>query len=114
MVHKSIISNIVIHIFLTFYNITADMSYCFIGNLDYFPGPFVVTIPAGATSVPFNVIIADDHKVEANETFSLSIDYRLLHHLLKRIYPYSCYVTINDDDCESLMFHYVIIQSYIY
>ena len=72
------------------------------GDIDYFTGPFSVTFPAGVTSVPFNVTLADDDLVEAFERFTLYIDTNSLSKNLKRIYPYSVSVTIVDDDSKLL------------
>ena len=42
--------------------------------MDYGSGPYTVTFPAGATSVPFNVSINDDTILEGDEDFMLTID----------------------------------------
>ena len=73
------------------------------GGIDYFPGPFSVTFPAGVTSVPFNVTLADDDLVEPYETFTLYIDTSSLPDSVKRVYPYSVSVTIVDDDSKFLI-----------
>ena len=44
-----------------------------IGNDDYDPGPYTVTIPAGTTMVPFDIPIADDNILEGNENFDIII-----------------------------------------
>ena len=41
---------------------------------DYESETFNITIPAGEISVPFNIQIIDDNTLEANESFSLTID----------------------------------------
>ena len=41
--------------------------------MDYGSGPYTVTIPAGTTSVPFNIPINDDMILEGNEDFMLTI-----------------------------------------
>ena len=46
----------------------------FVGGIDYDPGPYDVTIPAGATSALFNVSITTDSIVELDEEFELRID----------------------------------------
>jgi len=43
-------------------------------GVDYDSGPYTVTVPAGQTSVLFNVFIIDDSILEKNEMFSLNID----------------------------------------
>ena len=48
---------------------TADNDY-----IGIFPAFQLVTIPAGTTSVPVNITIINDSKVEANETFTFRID----------------------------------------
>ena len=73
------------------------------GGIDYIPGPFNVTIPAGVTSAPLDVIIVDDDLVEAYETFTLYIDQNSLSNDVERIYPYSISVTIVDDDSELII-----------
>lgn len=45
-----------------------------IGGIDYDPGPYTVTIPAGQTSSSFSVQIYDDNILETDEMFTLSID----------------------------------------
>ena len=42
--------------------------------MDYGSGPYTVTIPAGMTSVPFNISITDDGILEGNEDFMLTIN----------------------------------------
>ena len=46
----------------------------FVGDIDYDPGPYNVIIPAGATSVLFNVSVTTDSIVELDEEFELTID----------------------------------------
>ena len=73
------------------------------GGIDYIPGPFNVTIPAGISSAAVDVIIVDDDLVEAYETFTLYIDQNSLPNDVERIYPYSISVTIVDDDSELII-----------
>ena len=42
--------------------------------MDYGSGPYIVTFPAGTTSVPFDVPINDDMILEGFEDFILTID----------------------------------------
>ena len=42
--------------------------------MDYGSGPYIVTIPAGMTSVPFDIPITDDGILEGNEDFMLTIN----------------------------------------
>ena len=46
--------------------------------MDYDSGPYAVTIPAGVTSVTFNISIYNDDTLEPNEDFMLTIDDSLL------------------------------------
>ena len=48
--------------------------YMITGDDDYKPGTFNITIPAGEIQVPFNISIIDNNALEANESFSLTID----------------------------------------
>ena len=43
------------------------------GGVDYNSGPYNVIIPAGVTSVSFNITINNDNVLEHNETFNLTI-----------------------------------------
>ena len=47
----------------------------YLGGIDYSSGPYMITIPAGVISVPFDVPITDDNLVESPESFNLSIVY---------------------------------------
>ena len=52
-------------------------------GVDYDFGPYSVTFPAGATSVPFDVLINYDNVLEKNETFRLIIE-KSLHNGINR------------------------------
>jgi len=45
----------------------------FTGNADYASGPYIVTLPAGLTSVSFDIAIIDDNIHEEHEYFDLTI-----------------------------------------
>ena len=66
--------------------------------MDYGPGPYQVTIPAGNISVTFDVKIYDDNILEANETFSLTINVSSLPGCIDYAVPYQATVMIVDDD----------------
>ena len=70
------------------------------GGDDYELGSFGVTIPAGETSVSFNISIIDDNIFEGNESFSLTIDSSSLPSRV--LLQESCVVviTIVNDDGE--------------
>ena len=46
----------------------------YLGGTDYSSGPYIITIPAGVISIPFDVPINDDNLVESSESFNLSIN----------------------------------------
>jgi len=46
----------------------------YLGGIDYSSGPYMITIPAGVISVPFDVPITDDNLFESSESFNLSIN----------------------------------------
>ena len=73
-----------------------------LGNIDYDTGPYVFTIPAGMTSVTFNVatIINDDNILEENEFFYLTIDSSSLPNDITTGTPLQVSVTITNDDCK--------------
>ena len=68
--------------------------------MDYYPGPYSVTIPAGETRASFDILIADDNLVERNKEFRLSINADTLPSGGVRIYPYTVSVIIENDDCK--------------
>ena len=70
----------------------------FTGNDDYGPGNYPVTIPAGATRVPFNIPIVNDNIRETNETFDIIIVPGSLPNRVSRGNPPRATVTIVDDD----------------
>jgi len=53
------------------------LSGYFIGNIDYIPGPYFVTIPTGQTHVTFNIAVIDDDESENDKMFNLIIVGRL-------------------------------------
>ena len=70
------------------------------GGVDYDSGIYTVTIPAGQTSVPFDVPINDDDIVEGNEDFTVTIVQSSLPDGVTRGNPGSATVNIVDDDCK--------------
>ena len=71
------------------------------GGGDYISGPYNVTIPAGHTSVSFNITIIDNNVVEDNKIFSLTIAPESLPYLVSRGNPGVAMVTIVNDDGKS-------------
>ena len=43
------------------------------GNIDYIPGPYNVTFPAGAAIVPFDVVLIIKNTEETIKEFNISI-----------------------------------------
>ena len=68
------------------------------GGVDYDSGIYNVVIPAGQTSVPFDVPINDDDILEGNEDFDLTIIRNTLPDGVTRGNPASATVTIVDDE----------------
>jgi len=76
------------------------------GGIDYDSGPFSVTLPAGQTIVPVNVLIIDDKIFEPDEEFILSIQLNQstgLPLVANRQNPQTV-IKINDNDCKFLSF----------
>jgi len=46
----------------------------YLGGIDYDPGPYNLTVPAGNTSLLFTVPLAIDAILESNEEFEMMID----------------------------------------
>ena len=46
----------------------------YLGGIDYDPGPYNLTIPAGNTSLLFTVPLAIDGILESNEEFEIRIN----------------------------------------
>ena len=70
----------------------------FTGGGDYVPGPYNVTIPAGHTSVSFDILITDNDIVEDDKIFSIAITPQSLPYLVSRGNPGEAMVTIVSDD----------------
>jgi len=70
--------------------------------VDYGPGPYDVRIPAGDTSVTFDVPIVDDDILENDEDFDLTIVRGSLPDGVTRGNPGTSTVTIINDDGKSL------------
>ena len=66
--------------------------------MDYTSGPYTVTFPAGQTTATFDVPINDDHMLEGNENFMLTIDRTSLPTGVTAGSPGEATVTTVDDD----------------
>jgi len=76
---------------------------CIIGNgIDYVPGPYNITIPAGVTIVDFSFSVINDNILEDNESFTLIIDSHSLPDGISG--GIQTVVTIVDDDSKCLIF----------
>ena len=79
------------------------MLCCQTGNVDYVPGPFNITIPAGTINVSFNVSITDDSITENTEAFLLNINPVSLSNKIVFGSDGGAVVTIVDDDCKLII-----------
>ena len=71
------------------------------GGIDYFPGPFTVIFPAGATNASFHILMADDEIAEPTENVFIEFDPESSHPLLKEYrLNGDCRIIIQDDDCK--------------
>jgi len=68
--------------------------------VDYNSGPYLVTFPAGMTSVTFDVSITDDSILEGNENFMLTINQSSLPEVVNTGIPSEATVTIVDNDSK--------------
>ena len=86
-------------------------AYNLTGSIDYYPGPYNVSFPAGETIISFNILITDNDVIGGNKAFRLSIDSNTLPSGGTRNSPYSVTVTIQNDDCKLLIniMHYFIL-----
>ena len=80
---------------------------------DYVPGPYNVTIPAGHTSVSFDVPIIDDNILEDNENFSLVIIPESLPNLLSHGNPSMATMIIVNDDSKCIVSDYAYMYYYM-
>ena len=71
--------------------------------MDYDSGPYTVTLPAGQTTMTFNVPVNDDNISEGNEGFMLSINSYSLPDDVTIGSPGQATVIIVDDDCKILL-----------
>ena len=79
---------------------TIYVCYC-IGNVDFYIGPYVFTIPPGITSIAFNTkVIKDDDILEESENFYLTINSSSLPNDITTGNPFQATVVIMDDDCK--------------
>ena len=67
--------------------------------MDYTSGPYSFTIPAGVTSVPFNIPINNDNILEDNKNFTLTINPSLPIGVMVGNLSQAT-VTIVDNDCK--------------
>ena len=67
--------------------------------MDYTSGPYSVTVPAGMTSVSFNISINYDNIFEDNENLILTINSSLPTGVMVGN-PGQATVTIVDNDCK--------------
>ena len=68
---------------------------------DYSIGPYSVYVSAGVTSIPFGIGIRNDNNIERNEIFNIFIDPTSLpYNVILADDIDSATVTILDDDCE--------------
>ena len=67
-------------------------------GVDYDSGPYTVTFVAGETNISFDITIANDNILEANEDFDLSIISNTLPDDVTDGDPRRVTVTIVDDD----------------
>ena len=49
-----------------------DTYIMYLGDIDYVPGPYNVTFPAGMTRVPFDVVLLNSNSITIKE-FTISI-----------------------------------------
>ena len=70
------------------------------GGIDYDPGPYNITIPAGVTSLLFNVRLAIDDIVELDEEFELTVNGASLPFMVTGAEPTR--VIIVDNDSKSI------------
>lgn len=79
------------------------------GGVDYDPGQYFITIPAGMANASFNISISPDNLLEGNEAFLLIIDKTSVTTVL--ILDNSSLVVIIDDDRKNpkLLHHWFII-----
>ena len=66
--------------------------------MDYNSAPHTIIIPAGATTVTFNISINNDDTLEPDEDFVLTIDEILLPTGVSGGTPAEAMVTIMDND----------------
>ena len=71
--------------------------------MDYTSGPYSVTIPAGGTSVTFNVSITNDNILEIDENFMLTINASSIPTCVTPGNPNQTTVTIVDDGCKQYL-----------
>ena len=84
-----------------------------IGGGDYASGPYSVTIPAGHTSVSFDISITDDDLVEDDEILRLAIMPESLPYLVSRGNPGVAMITIVSDDGKSSVLVNTAISNFL-
>ena len=73
---------------------------CAGNNADYDSGPYNVIVPAGSTSIPFDVNITNNNILESNETFSLNITSSSVPDRVYISSPRQSALTIIDNDSK--------------
>ena len=68
------------------------------GGIDYDPGPYNITIPAGITNLSFTILLAIDDIVELDEEFELTIDEALLPFMVTAAESTSVIIVDNDSE----------------
>ena len=76
--------------------------------MDYGSGPYIVTIPAGMTRVPFDIPINNDDILEEDEDFTLTIDPNSLPTGVTPGDPDQATVTIVNDDSMLSLFTFFL------
>ena len=83
------------------------------GGIDYDSGPYTVIVPAGVTSVSFDVPISDDNIFKSNGTFILTINSSSLPSDVIVGNPGQAIVTIVDDDRKLLSLCYIAVENIV-
>ena len=69
-----------------------------LGGVDYaFTNPSTIIVPAEVANVSFNIIVIDDHVLEANQSFLLYFSSSLPHNVAEGIISQVQVIIFNDD-----------------
>ena len=68
----------------------------FVGGIDYDPGPYNITIPAGVTNLTFSISVTTDGIVEVNEEFQLLFNGSSLPYMVNTTEPTTVIIVDND------------------